>query len=236
MMTCDAIVLARGGSKGIPRKNLVPVFGKPLIAWTIEAAQAAGFVRDVIVSTDSDEIAETARAFGARVPVLRPEEFATDTSPAEASLHHAIAHMCRDEKPHSVLFPQVTSPVRRKDTLADAFRHFTDGGYDSLFSARLIRNYIWRNMPEPQPLYDPHNRLMRQQIPPQDRYYRETGNFYLFRTESFEQTGCRLTGRIGFWETSDEEVVEIDEPQDIAVAELMLERLERNLAVHPIQM
>jgi N-acylneuraminate cytidylyltransferase len=235
-MICDAIVLARGGSKGIPRKNLVPVHGKPLIAWTIEAAQQAGFVRDVIVSTDSEEIAETARALGARVPMLRPDAFATDTSPAEASLRHALVHMCRDEKPDAVLFPQVTSPVRRRGTLANAFRHFADGNYDSLFSARLIRNYIWRNLPEPQPLYDPHNRLMRQQIPPDDRYYRETGNFYLFRTESFERTGCRLTGRISFYETSDEEVVEIDEPQDIAVAELMLERLERNLDVHPIQM
>jgi N-acylneuraminate cytidylyltransferase len=138
--------------------------------------------------------------------------------------------------PDSVLFPQVTSPVRRRDTLSGAFRHFDEGGFDSLFSARLIRNYIWRNLPEPQPLYDPHNRLMRQQIPPENRYYRETGNFYLFRTASFLSTGCRLTGRIGFYETSDEEVVEIDEPQDIKVAELMLERLGQNLSVHPIQM
>ncbi len=235
-MICDTIVLARGCSKGIQRKNLVPVFGKPLIAWTIEAAQNAGFVRDVIVSTDSEEIAETARALGARVPVLRPGEFATDTSPAEASLHHALDRMCRSEVPDAVLFPQVTSPVRRRDTLAGAWAQFEEGGYDSLFSARLIRNYIWRNLPEPEPLYDPHNRLMRQQIPAEDRYYRETGNFYLFRTESFRRTGCRLTGRTGFYETSDEEVVEIDEPQDIAVAELMLERLERNLDIHPIQM
>lgn len=235
-MSCDAIVLARGGSKGIPKKNLVPVFGKPLIAWTIEAARNAGFVRDVVVSTDSEEIAETARALGARVPALRPAEFATDTSPAEDALHHALHHLCRDEMPDSVLFPQVTSPVRRLDTLADAFRHFEEGGFDSLFSARLIRNYIWRNLPEPEPLYDPHNRLMRQQIPPEKRYYRETGNFYLFRTRSFLSTGCRLTGRISFFETSDEEVVEIDEPQDIKVAELMLERLEQNLSVHPIQM
>lgn len=235
-MICDAIVLARGGSKGIPKKNLVPVFGKPLIAWTIEAAREAGFVRDVVVSTDSEEIAETARALGARVPGLRPAEHATDTSPAEDSLRHALAHLCRPETPDCVLFPQVTSPVRRAGTLRDAFRRFESEGYDSLFSARLIRNYIWRNLPEPQPLYDPHNRLMRQQIPAQDRYYRETGNFYLFRTQTFLATGCRLAGRIGFHETSDEEVVEIDEPQDIKVAELMLERLGRNLEVHPIQM
>lgn len=235
-MICDAIVLARGGSKGIPGKNIVPVFGKPLIAWTIEAAREAGFVRDVIVSTDSEEIAGVARAHGARVPMLRPAEFATDTSPAEAALRHALDEMCGPDKPEAVLFPQVTSPVRRRETLAGAFRHFCEDGLDSLFSARLIRNYIWRNLPEPQPLYDPHNRLMRQQIPAEDRYYRETGNFYLFRRESFERTGCRLTGRIGFFETSDEEVVEIDEPDDIAVAELMLERLARNLEVHPIQM
>ena len=61
-MICDAIVLARGGSKGIPRKNIVPVYGKPLIAWTIEAALASGFIRDVVVSTDSEEIADTARS------------------------------------------------------------------------------------------------------------------------------------------------------------------------------
>ena len=88
-MSTLCVIPARGGSKGVPRKNLLDVGGKPLIAWTIEQALAVPDL-DVLVSTDDEEIAEVARAAGARVPWLRPTELAQDTTPTEPVVRHAI--------------------------------------------------------------------------------------------------------------------------------------------------
>ena len=226
-MACDAIILARGGSKGIPKKNIIPIFGKPLIAWTIEAARQAPFIRDVIISTDSEEIADIAQAWGGVVNGLRPAEISTDLSPSEDALRHAIEQLCQADTPDTILFLQVTSPARRKSAFPDAYKFFEEGDYDSLFSAYPIRNFIWRNPKDPTPLYDPLNRKMRQNIGPEEQYYRETGNFYIFRTAGFLQSGSRLSGRIGLYETSEAELVEIDELEDIKVAEAMLAKLQQ---------
>lgn len=86
-----ALIPARGGSKGLPRKNLLPLNGKPLIAWTIEQALASRHVDRVVVTTDDEEIAEVSRAFGADVPFLRPPELALDSSPSIDAADHAIA-------------------------------------------------------------------------------------------------------------------------------------------------
>lgn len=88
-----AIILARGGSKGLPGKNIKPVGGKPLIAWTIEACKASGVCDDVLVSTDADDIASVAREHGAWVPFLRPEELATDNARNEAVLVHVLEEL-----------------------------------------------------------------------------------------------------------------------------------------------
>lgn len=224
-MMCDAIILARGGSKGIPGKNIADLAGKPLIAWTIEAARAAGCVRDVIVSTDSKQIAEVAVSFGAHVPMLRPDETAGDLAPSEAALEHALRHMCRAPAPDWFLFPQVTSPIRSAELFDRAFADCMRNGYDSMFSATPIRNFIWKGRILPEPLYDPLNRPMRQQIPEAERCFRENGNFYLAGTQGFLKNGCRLFGRIGLFETDDDEALEIDEPDDLRLAaEVMLRR------------
>lgn len=88
-----AIILARGGSKGLPGKNIKFVAGKPLIAWSIEACQKSGVCDDVLVSTDADDIAAVAREHGAWVPFLRPEELATDTARNEAVLVHVLEEL-----------------------------------------------------------------------------------------------------------------------------------------------
>ena len=108
-MTLLALIPARGGSKGIPRKNIRPFCGKPLLQWSIDAALASEFVDQVVVSTDDEEIGEVAKACGAEVPFLRPDELATDTAPGIAPVLHALQHM-----PHvsDVLLLQPTSPLR----------------------------------------------------------------------------------------------------------------------------
>lgn len=223
-MLCDAIILARGGSKGIPDKNITKLAEKPLIAWTIDAARATAGVRDVIVSTDSEQIAHVAVHCGARVPMLRPDEISGDLSPSEAALEHALRHMCRDPTPDLFLFPQVTSPIRGPGLFDRAIDDFGRNGYESMFSATLIRNFIWRGRAPSEPMYDPRQRPMRQQLTESERFYRENGNFYLVVTQGFLQTGCRLFGKIGLFETDEDEAVEIDEPDDLRVAEEIMAR------------
>ncbi len=122
-----AIIIARGGSKGIPKKNLYPLLGKPLIAWTIEAALAAKNVDRVIVSTDSEEIAAVARAHGAEVPFLRPIELAQDTTPDFPVYHHALTWLEENEGyiPHAIVQLWATSPYRKSNHIDEAIELLT---------------------------------------------------------------------------------------------------------------
>ncbi len=223
-MIFDALVLARGGSKGIPGKNIAEVAGKPLIAWTIEMAVASVSVRDVIVSTDSAQIAEVAIRYGARVPGLRPSEISGDFSASEEAIRHAIQTFCREPRPDAFLFPQVTSPVRTHGLFDKAIAKFERCQYDSLFSSARIKNFIWRGGEKPQPMYDTMKRPMRQELSAREIFYRETGNFYIARTEGFLKSGCRTFGKIGMFETNEEEAIEIDEPEDLAIAATALRK------------
>lgn len=110
-----ALIPARGGSKGIPRKNVLEIAGKPLIAWSIEQALAAKRIDRVLVSTDDEEIADVAREWGAEVPFLRPAEHADDLSPDIEVFRHALQHLADAEAYHPDLIVHLrpTGPVRR---------------------------------------------------------------------------------------------------------------------------
>jgi len=109
-----ALIPARGGSKSVPRKNLLPVAGKPLIAYSIMHAQACPLITRVVVSTDDDEIAEVARAYGAEVPFKRPAEAASDTATDFQVFHHALSWLAEHEAyvPELVVHLRPTGPVR----------------------------------------------------------------------------------------------------------------------------
>lgn len=120
-----AVVPARGGSKRLPRKNVLPLAGRPLIAWTIDAARASGVFADVLVSTDDEEIAGVARQAGALVPWLRPAELATDTATSASVLKHAWAWYSRERGPVSaVVLLQPTSPFRTAASIRGAVEQF----------------------------------------------------------------------------------------------------------------
>ena len=136
-----AVIPARGGSKGVPRKNIRDLCGKPVIAWTIETALAAGDVlHRVIVSTDDAEIAEAARASGAEVPFTRPAELATDTAPGLSVIQHAVAFVEEEEeKPVDwVLVLQPTAPFRNADDISESLRLAREGGCDSVISVTRV--------------------------------------------------------------------------------------------------
>jgi len=113
-MTLLALIPARGGSKGVHRKNIRPFSGKALLQWTIDAAKAASCVDSVVVSTDDQEIADLAKAGGAEVPFLRPAELATDTAPAIATVLHALEKL---PEVGDVLLLQPTSPLRTAEDI-----------------------------------------------------------------------------------------------------------------------
>ncbi|MCA2961120.1 MAG: acylneuraminate cytidylyltransferase family protein [Silvanigrellales bacterium] len=133
-----ALVPARGGSKGIPRKNLVEVHGKPLIAWTIEPMLSclnSGLLVEGVISTDDDEIACTAFKFGARVPFIRPPELASDAAKSLDVILHALDFF--EERGcgfDSVILLQPTSPQRTAEDIRSALRVFHEEGRDSLIS------------------------------------------------------------------------------------------------------
>ena len=132
-----AIIPARGGSKGVPRKNVRALAGKPLIAWTIEAALAASGLDRVIVSTEDAEIAAISREFGADVPFLRPAELAGDATTTLAVLQDLLARLETDEgyRPDAVMTLQPTSPLRTPDHINDAIALFeADPEADALVS------------------------------------------------------------------------------------------------------
>lgn len=126
-----ALIPARGGSKGIPRKNIKMFAGKPLIAWTIEAALRSQMLRAVVVSTDDPEIAEVARQAGAQVPFLRPPELAQDQTPGVDPVLHALDQLPQYD---SVLLLQPTSPLRNVDDIDGCLRYVLQKGAPSAIS------------------------------------------------------------------------------------------------------
>lgn len=131
-----AIIPARGGSKGLPGKNILPFCGKPLIAWTIEAALKCKILDRVIVSTDSEEIANIARVYGAEVPGLRPAELAHDTASAIDVFIYLwkklVGDKVEDSPPFVILQP--TSPLRNSVDISEAIKLFHDNKADSVIS------------------------------------------------------------------------------------------------------
>lgn len=135
-----AVIPARGGSKGIPRKNLALLDGRPLIAWTIKSALESGAFKRLIVSTDDPEIAEVGRREGADVPFLRPAEFAGDVAPAIGVIHHALdtLGLALSDASSSVAYLQPTSPFRTAVQLREAVELFEEQQPDTLVSVQRV--------------------------------------------------------------------------------------------------
>lgn len=217
------VVPARGGSKGVPRKNLRVLAGRPLIAWTIEQALAARPSMDVVVSTDDDEIAAAAEAAGALVPFRRPPELARDDTPTEPVVRHAIeAARAADAAPDAVMLLQATSPVRLPGTVSRAIAQLDATGVDSLVGVVPQAPFIWADGAEPSAAYDVTARPRRQDLTPQTLRYRETGSLYLTRTWVYDELDNRIGGRTGLFVMDEVEGVDVDTELDLAVAEQQL--------------
>jgi CMP-N-acetylneuraminic acid synthetase len=142
-MSILALITARGGSKGLPRKNVLPLAGKPLIAWTIEAALASSGLNRVVVSTDDEEIADCARRWGADVPFMRPAELAGDGTPHIDVVEHAVHWLEINEgtQPDYVLLLQPTSPLRTAEDIEASIKLAGETGAPAVVSVCEAANH-----------------------------------------------------------------------------------------------
>ena len=147
-MSVTAFIFARGGSKGLPGKNIRPFGGKPLIAWSIEQALAVDRVDRVIVSTDSDEIASVAKDFGAHVPFMRPAELAGDQSPEWLAWRHALDFLKVSEGglPDAMLSVPATAPLRRQVDLENCLDEYEKGDVDVVITVTEAHRSPYFNM------------------------------------------------------------------------------------------
>lgn len=226
-----AIIPARGGSKGIPGKNLKPVGGVPLIVHTIRAARASRHGLRLAVSTDSPEIAAVARDHGAGV-VLRPAEISGDRASSEAALLHVLAELQRTEgyAPDYVVFLQCTSPLTTGADIDGTIDALLARGADSALAVAPAHHFLWRHDADGNAVgvnHDKQVRLMRQQRTPE---YIETGAVYVLHAAGFLAAKHRFFGRTVFHVTPPSRCIEIDEPDDLLMAETILRHERRATA------
>lgn len=214
-----AVIPARGGSKGLPRKNVRLLCGKPLIAWTIEAARRAETVGRIVVSTDDAEIAAVSRRWGAEV-VMRPADLSGDFSSSEAALEHVL----RETGVHSgiLVFLQCTSPLTLPEDIDGTVRALARG-FDSAFTATRRRKFAWRRTADgAEPVgHQKSYRPMRQQMRDE---FEEVGAVYAMHVSGFLQAQHRFPGKTALHEIPVERSLEIDDELDFIMAEAMLRR------------
>lgn len=147
-MDSVAFIFARGGSKGLPGKNVRPLLGRPLIAWSIVHARSVSRIRRLIVSTDDPEIARVAREAGAEVPFMRPEELARDDSPEWLAWRHALQWLEADEGklPDAMVSIPSTSPLRRPVDIENCLDAFVAGDADMVVTVTDAHRNPWFNM------------------------------------------------------------------------------------------
>ncbi len=231
------VITARGGSKSIPRKNIKELCGKPLIAYTIEAAQQSGVFDRVILSTDDEEIAAVARSYGAEVPFMRPAELAQDTTPHLPVMQHAVTWLREHEnyEPDYVAILQPTAPLRQAFHLQEAVELLKKTGADSVVSMVEIpgdANPYWAVKIDEQGLGtlllsgDPiRKRIPRRQSLP--KAYTHSGAIYLFRTSLlFDPVEPNLYGdKVAAYITDPKFNVNINNPEDWDRAEIAIQKL-----------
>jgi CMP-N-acetylneuraminic acid synthetase len=218
-----ALIPARGGSKGIPHKNIRQFAGKPLIAWTIEAALACPHIDDVVVTTDDVEIAEISRLWGARVPFMRPPELAQDSSPSIDVVMHALNQLPGYD---AVVLLQPTSPLRTVDDLNGLLVFARDQQAHAVVSiAEPAASPYWMyqltSNRELKKLIETPDITRRQNLP---AVYALNGALYFANIEWLKQTQSFLTDETKGYVMTRENSLDIDTPLDWEFAELVMSR------------
>ncbi len=215
-----AIIIARGGSKSIPRKNVLLFHGKPLVAWPIDLAKSISRVDRVIVSTEDAEIMAVSKKFGAEIPFKRPLELADDITPTLPVLQHCINHLMEKEnyKADIILLFYPTSPLLSKERVEEALDCFDKTDCNSVISVVKDWGRFWKldEQDDKYKILYPLNRVNRQYYKP---LYRENGAIYFSTYETIIHNNKLVDDKVGFVVMNEGENVDIDNPDDLKEAE-----------------
>ena len=220
-MNILTIIPARGGSKGLPGKNIKLINGLPLITHSIKQAQHCSFENKLVVSTDDLEIATVAKNSGAEV-INRPAEISGDTATSESALLHALEQVeTSGYIPDLICFLQCTSPIRKPDDIDNAINLLISEQSDSLLSVCPNHRFIWKKGENgPYSInYDYNNRKRRQDLEPE---YVENGSIYLFKPWVLKEKNNRLGGKVSLYLMPEEASYEIDSAFDFFLIENLM--------------
>lgn len=215
-----SIIPARGGSKGIPRKNIIDLCGRPLISYTIDAGKNSKYIDYVMVSTDDEEIAQVARANGAEVPFLRPEELASDTAKTIDVILHVIKCLREIGQEFDILvLLQPTEPLRTCDDVDAAIETYFEYGCEALASVSEVDDHpiLVRSIQNKKlkPLLNISSTVRRQDMP---KYYRVNGCIYINAISEINVKTSFNDNPIPYIMEKSHSV-DIDELNDLALAE-----------------
>jgi CMP-N-acetylneuraminic acid synthetase/spore coat polysaccharide biosynthesis predicted glycosyltransferase SpsG len=215
-----AVIPARGGSKGIPKKNIRLMNGNPLISYAINAARKSKYIADVFVSTDNNEIADVSKKNGANI-IFRDENLSSDLVTLDPVIYHAMeqAEKISNCKYDVVITLQPTSPLLTVDTLDKAIKYFINKKLDTIISGINKPHLSWGKQDgKLVPLYE--ERKNRQELPAQ---YFETGAFVITKS-NYVQQNSRIGKNISIYEIPEQESIDIDDKNDWILAESLLKR------------
>jgi len=222
-----AIIPARGGSNGIPNKNIVLLKGKPLIAWSIEAALSSKYVDRVIVSTDNEEIAEVSLLYKAEIPFLRPKELARDDSFVIDTVFHAITSCENGNQLYDIiLLLQPTSPLRVTKDIDEAIEYLFFKQANSIISVchtdhlPILLNTLGENLEMDNFFKNNCSNINRQSLP---KYYRINGAIYVAYKQFLSRNKSFLGERAFAFIMPKERSIDIDEELDLKLCEFLLQ-------------
>ena len=230
-----AFIFARGGSQGLPNKNILPFCGKPLIGWSIEHALQVDGIDRVIVSTDSEEIASIAKQFGAEVPFLRPSELASDTSPEIHSWKHALNFLVNREGkiPESMVSIPATAPLRKVADIERCIGEYEGGSADVVLTIVESGRNPFFNMVQPtvdgtfELVGSDTSKICRRQDAP--AVFDVATVAYVANTSFILNAESLFSGRVSAVKISREHALDIDTALDFRIAELLMrDRLIQN--------
>ena len=220
-----AVIPARGGSQGVPLKNLEPVGGRSLVVRAVEACRAARTIDEVVVTSDHAGIQEAARQAGATV-VARPATLSGATASSESAVLHALTSL-GEEAPEVTVLVQCTSPFIAPDDLDAAVDRVLAGEADCSFAAVESHAFLWKHGPDGNMTGVNHDPVVRPRRQDRDPEYRETGAFYAMRTDGLLQHGRRFFGRLHAQIVPDSHTIEIDTPADLELVRALATVVDR---------
>jgi len=224
--TVLSIIPARGGSKGLPKKNLLSLSGKPLIAWTIEAANQSEYIDRCIVSTDNDEISEIAKMYNCEVPFIRPKKLAKDDSIAISVIKHAITFLNEKGQYYDIVIVlQPTSPLRTGEDIEAAIALFAKNSTESVVSMVEVSHPVqWTFQLTPELNIIDANKFANTRRQDFEKRYSLNGAIYISRVDSLFSINTFLSQNTVAYVMPEDRSIDIDNQFDFDLAEYFINK------------